>query len=119
MVAYLLLAMTAILPTYEEALAKATKQNLPLVVIVGAKWCDPCQTLKAELPKFGIRDCVITYVDIDDDPALAKQLMVEGEKIPQIVVFGRANERGPWKRVRAIGRQTKDRVLEMIQRAIR
>lgn len=119
MVAYLLLAATMVLPTYEEALSKSTKLNQPLIVIVGANWCVPCQALKEDLPKMGLKNCVITYVDIDERPDIAKQLMAEGESIPQIVIFGRADSRAPWKRVRAIGRQTKDRLLDMLQRAVR
>ncbi len=70
-------------PLPDEALAKARKDNKPLVVEFSASWCIPCQrmeqttfadaTVKALLQK-----CVFLRIDTDQQPELAKQVGVVG-----------------------------------------
>ena len=103
-------------PKYEEALAKADKSNKPLIVVVSASWCGPCKVQKATITgmeKSELKDTVITVVDVDERPDLAKSLM-DGSTVPQVVMFDRSGQ--GWKRVRAVGVQAKDRILEMLRR---
>lgn len=70
-------------PLLDAALAKAQKENKPLVIDLFASWCLPCQrmeqntfsdaTVKALLEK-----CVFLRVDTDQQPALAKEVGVVG-----------------------------------------
>jgi thioredoxin-like negative regulator of GroEL len=118
MILAILLAMFG--QTYEQGLAKASSAHTPLVVVVTASWCEPCKLLKDDIEsmrKGELRDAVIVFVDVDERPDLAKQLM-DGTTVPQVVMFHQSRT-GIWKRVRAVGRQTKDRVLEMLRKVVR
>jgi len=75
--------------TYEEALAASARNNKSVLVVFGAKWCNPCKQLdfeiknnpsiKAELNSFNM-----VHIDIDDSPALARKYEVGS--VPKIVV---------------------------------
>lgn len=106
--------------SYEAAFAKASKENKPLMVVVGARWCASCQILKKETIK-PMQDAkkldkvVLTYVDKDDRPELAEKLM-KGETLPQIVVY--TKKEGSWKRFSLTGLQSKKRMTELVARAM-
>ncbi len=105
--------------TYEQGLAKAESTKSPLVIVVTTQWCGPCKLLKSEIEtmrKAELKDAVIVFVDAEARPDLAKQLM-DGQTVPQVVMFHQS--RGVWYRVRAVGRQSKDRILEMLKRVVR
>lgn len=105
---------------YEEAFTKAQKENKPLLIIVGARWCASCQIMKRETIKpmndaGELKKVVVTFVDKDERPELAGQLM-KGETLPQIVVFKKQDD--TWKRFSLTGMQSKNRMTELLGRVI-
>ncbi len=103
--------------TYEDAYLKAQKEEKVLLVVVGADWCAACKTLKAStiepMQKSGKLDCVVvTQVDKDAQPELAKQVM-KGTSLPQLIAFKEVN--GTWKRFSLSGIQSENRVQELIR----
>lgn len=105
---------------YEEAFAKAQKEKKPLLILVGARWCASCQIMKKEtiepMKESGaLKKVVVTYVDKDERPELAEQLM-KGETLPQIVVY--TKESGRWKRFSLTGMQDENRMAELLGRAV-
>lgn len=102
--------------TYAEAFHQSTRSGRPLVVMLGADWCPACVKLKNNImPKVaqegGLKGVELAYVDVDKEPALAKQL-VRGGSIPQIVRF----ERGPngWASKHMIGAQSVSKVSQFV-----
>jgi thiol:disulfide interchange protein len=105
--------------TYEAAYAKAQREKKPLVVLVGADWCGACKTMKAstiaKMRESGDFDQVVyTTIDKDAQPDLARKLM-EGNSLPQIVVFHKSDE--GWKRTAVSGIQSENRMRELIRQA--
>ncbi len=121
-------ALIAMLPSstsrvsdYATAYQKAQTEDKPLMVIVSAKWCPACQTLKnttiKEMEASGELDEVsVAVVDHDADPKLAGELM-RGGSIPQIIVFTKANS-GGWKRSQLTGFQSRGPVRNLIRSAV-
>lgn len=106
-------------PDYETALAESQQASKPLVVLIGAPWCASCQVMKREtiepmMESGKLEHVVVTYVDKDERPELAHQLM-KGETLPQIVVFAKQPE--GWKRFSLIGMQSQGRMAELLRRA--
>lgn len=104
---------------YEDAFKLASKQDKPLLVVVGASWCPSCQVLKSStiepMKESGeFSKVVVSYVDKDEQPALAKQLM-KGTTLPQIILYNQ--QAGSWKRYSLIGIQTKKRMNELLTKA--
>lgn len=126
MIQLLLLCLVAVVSspskevmTYEKAYEKADKENKPLVVLVGADWCAACKTMKSttiqKMQENGqLDDVVFAQIDRDARPELSQQIM-QGDALPQIVVFAK-NEDG-WKKVSLTGIQSETRVRELIRRA--
>ncbi len=106
---------------YAEAYRKSQVEGKPLLVIVSAKWCPACHTLKdttmRDLETTGqLTEVNVAVVDRDVEPELAKQLMRE-QKIPQIIVFSKSNS-GSWERSQLIGYQPQGPVRNLIRSAI-
>lgn len=106
-------------PDYETALAQSQQQSKPLVVLIGAPWCASCQVMKREtiepmMATGELENAVVTFLDKDERPELAQQLM-KGETLPQIVVF--AKRTGGWKRFSLTGMQSRNRMAELLNRA--
>ena len=106
---------------YAEAYRKSQVEGKPLLVIVSAKWCPACHTLKdttiRDLETTGqLTEVNLAVVDRDVEPELAKQLMRE-QKIPQIIVFSKSNS-GRWERSQLIGYQPQGPVRNLIRSAI-
>lgn len=118
----ILLAVTAgenNAPDYDTALAASQKENKPLVILIGAPWCASCQVMKREtiqpmMETGKLDEVIVTFVDKDQQPELAQQLM-KGETLPQIVVF--AKQPGGWKRFSLTGMQSQNRMAELLGRA--
>lgn len=84
-----------------EALARAQERGVPLVADFGATWCGPCKqfattTLTDPRVIKALADFEFLAIDIDDDPAAARDLGVAG--VPDIwfvapngTVLGREN----------------------------
>ena len=104
---------------YEAAFAKAQDEQKPLMILVGARWCASCQVMKRETIEPMIHtgeldQVVLTYVDKDERPELAEQLM-KGDTLPQIIVFTKSS--GNWKRLSLTGMQSEKRMAELLGRA--
>jgi thiol:disulfide interchange protein len=105
-------------PSYEEALQRAQEENKPLLILVGAKWCAACEVMKREtiepMKQSGeLKEVIVTYLDKDQRPELAQQLM-KGETLPQVIMF--CKEQDQWKRLSLSGMQSKPRMLELLGR---
>jgi thiol:disulfide interchange protein len=105
--------------TYEEAMQKAQKENKPILILVGAKWCTSCEVMKRDtiepMKAAGeLKDVVVTYIDKDERPELAQQLM-KGETLPQTVMF--CKDADQWRRLSLTGMQDKGRMKELLARA--
>ena len=104
--------------TYEEAYAKAESENMPLVVLVCATWCAPCQVMRKELSVMQaegeLKDVVICVVDNDERPELASKL-VKGDKFPQLAVFNRHPVTKAWSKAVAVGRQSRAIVCDLVR----
>lgn len=106
--------------TYEAAFSKANEENKPLLILVGAQWCASCQIMKREtiepMTESGrLKEVVLTFVDKDERPELAEQLM-KGETLPQVVVYSKKG--GSWKRYSLTGMQSEKRMTELLGRAM-
>jgi len=103
--------------SYAVAFEEAKQSRRPLVVVVTATWCPPCQVLKEKTLEplensRGFDEVVLAYVDMDKEPALAKKL-VGGQGIPQLIVFEKDEEK--WAKRNLTGFQTLATVREFIK----
>ncbi len=75
---------------FDEAVEQAKKMDRPLLVILGAVWCAPCKQLEKdlELPMAGsiFKQWIVVKVDIDEEPALAKEWQVGA--VPAFRILG-------------------------------
>ncbi len=57
------------------------------VVKFGAEWCGPCKTINTVLQKMQdeFQDYNFVYVDVDDDPDLAKEYKISA--LPTVILF--------------------------------
>lgn len=105
--------------TYEEAIQQSQKENKPILILIGAKWCASCELMKRDtiepMKSAGeLKDVIVTYVDKDERPELAQQLM-KGETLPQVVMFCKDSDQ--WRRLSLTGMQNKVRMQELLARA--
>ena len=95
---------------YSEAMAQAKAQSRYAVVKATAGWCPPCKQmdrttwLDEGLIKWINDKGVAVYLDVDKEPALAKELRVEA--MPTIVVFKDGKEFD-----RVVGYQSAEQML--------
>lgn len=86
--------------TYAEAFELARNGDKPLLVMVTASWCPPCQALKAStLPTLMHRQSFKNFhfamLDYDSDSEIANQL-IGNRGLPQLVMYEKSN--GKWLR---------------------
>ncbi len=93
---------------YSTAYHRSAEDNRPLLVLVTAEWCPPCQIMKATtLPELEAINAFagvnLAAVDYDKQPELASQLI--GDRgLPQILLFKKVDDR--WERRFLTGIQT-------------
>ncbi len=68
---------------FNEAIARARRENRPVVIDFTAAWCEPCQRmLRDTFPDAKVdallEECVFVKVDTDEHPQLAKRFGVVG-----------------------------------------
>ena len=102
--------------SYSEAYQETMETGRPLVVLVCAEWCQPCQRMKKnvlpEVRKHGWMDKVsFAMVDWDHNGQLAQELS-GGGAIPRLVMYCRTPE--GWKRSELIGSQSVSAVEQFI-----
>lgn len=113
----------SILATGEDNYADAhheAEAGKPLVVMVGAEWCGPCQQMKqAVIPQVRkrglLRKVAFAIVDVDRERKLARKLIGSGS-VPQLIMFRRTSH--GWARNRLVGGQSVDSVEKFISRGI-
>ena len=106
---------------YKDAYQKAIKGDKPLLVLVTAQWCPPCQMLKqSTLPELEARksfkDFHFAKVDLDSDALVARQL-IESRPVPQFVIFEKQN--GKWQRRYLVGYHDVAGVEKFLQPSIK
>ncbi len=104
---------------YKTAYEKAQQGDKPLLVLVTAEWCPPCQIMKtttipALLRKDAFKDFHFATVDLDRDSIVARQL-IGGRGVPQLIMFERDGNR--WLRRNLEGAQTPARVEAFVAKA--
>ena len=70
-------------PFFREAVARAARENKPLVLDFTAAWCVPCQRMIKETfpaPKVAplLEQCVLVKIDTDEHPGLSQKFGVVG-----------------------------------------
>ncbi len=105
---------------YTSAYKSAMKSDQPLVVLVTAEWCPPCQNLKRNtLPKLvdrkSFKGVHFALVDLDKDSKVARQL-IGSRPIPQFILFEKKD--GKWTKKHLVGFQTVAKVEEFVGPAI-
>jgi thiol:disulfide interchange protein len=71
------------IPLLDEALARARKEQKPLVIDFFAEWCAPCRRMEKttfvdERVKAMLERCVFLRIDTDSQPELSRRMNVEG-----------------------------------------
>lgn len=107
---------------YSTAYKKAMKGDKPLLVLVTAEWCPPCQVMKnSVLPELLEKKTFAGYhfatVDFDAEKDLAKQLVRE-RGIPQLLLYEK-NESGNWGLRYLSGAKSVDVVESFLTRSSR
>lgn len=101
---------------YNTAYQRAQTGDKPLLVLVTADWCAPCQTMKqSTIPELMSRDAFKNFhyatVDLSQQESLGRKLI--GDRgIPQLIVFEKKNDK--WERRYLRGIQTADTVEAFI-----
>ena len=90
---------------YTTAFQRAQAGDKPLLVLVTATWCPPCQVMKnTTIPelmrKDAFKNCHWATVDFDAENEIAMQL-TEGKGVPQLLMFEKRD--GKWIRRRMAG----------------
>lgn len=104
---------------YKTAYNKAQQGDKPLLVLVTAEWCPPCQVMKSTtipelMKKNAFKDFHYATVDLDIDQKLARQLIGTGG-VPQLIMFEKKNKR--WVKRYLKGIQTTNNVEAFMARA--
>ena len=119
-----LILQTAVLAagdhSYTDARNKTTETGKPMIVLVSAQWCGPCQQMKKtvlpEIEKRGLFDRVtFAVVNVDRERTLARKLIGKGA-VPQLFMFRKTST--GWKRKKLVGGHTVDSVERFITRGI-
>lgn len=108
--------------SYETAYGQSQLDNKPLLVVVGAQWCEACHELESttirEMSESGQLAAVnMATVDYDADPALTKRL-VRDNRLPQLIIFSQSRSSGRWIRSQLIGMQEQEPIRKLIRNAV-
>ncbi len=105
--------------SYREAYQDAQAGDKPLLVLVTATWCPPCQVMKQTtipelMRKDSFKDFHYATVDLDREKELGHQLI--GKRgLPQLIMFEQEN--GKWVRRYLRGIQTVETVEAFVAQA--
>ncbi len=104
---------------YKTAYEKAQKGEKPLLVLITADWCPPCQVMKkTTIPTLMQKDAFKNFhyatVDLDKETTLARQLI--GKRgVPQLIMYEK--NKGKWIRRYLSGIQTPQTVEAFVAQA--
>ena len=106
--------------SYSEAHRITVKTGKPLVVMVGADWCGPCQNMRRSiLPRVRehglFRKIAFAHVNVDRDRELATQL-TGGGAVPQLVMYRKTKD--GWSRRKMIGSHSVEEVEKFINEGL-
>jgi len=101
---------------FNQAYQRSLASGRPLVVLLGARWCPACQTMKHSiLPRVaevgGLNKVVFTYVDFDQHRELASRLS-RATSIPQLIRFDRTP--AGWNSKHLVGAKSPREVYDFI-----
>jgi thiol-disulfide isomerase/thioredoxin len=107
--------------SYAEAHRETTQTGKPMVVMVEADWCGPCQNMKNNvLPQVKRRGALarvaFAHVNVDRDPDLVRGLLANGP-IPRLIMY-RKNKQGTWMRQELVGSQSVKTVEQFINEGL-
>ena len=97
---------------YKTAYQNAQAGDKPLLVLITAAWCPPCQQMKQTtipelMQKKTFKDFHYSTVDLDKEEKLARELI--GQRgVPQLIMFEKQD--GKWLRRYLRGAQTVETV---------
>lgn len=105
---------------YATAHKAITQTGKPMVVMVGADWCQACETMKQtvipEAKRRGLlRKVAFAVVNLDRDRELGRQLTHDGP-IPQLIMFRKGSD--GWRRKVLIGSQSLQTVETFINEGV-
>lgn len=105
--------------SYREAYQDAQAGDKPLLVLVTATWCPPCQVMKQTtipelMRKKSFKDFHYATVDLDEEKELGQQL-IGNRGLPQLIMF--EQEDGKWVRRYLRGIQTVETVEAFVAQA--
>jgi thioredoxin-like negative regulator of GroEL len=103
--------------SYTEAHRITLKTGKPLVVMVGADWCGPCQNMRRTiLPRVRehglFRKVAFAHVNVDKEKDLAKEIVGGVGAVPQLIMFRKTKD--GWTRSKMIGSHSVEEVEKFI-----
>jgi thioredoxin-like negative regulator of GroEL len=106
--------------TYTEAHRVTAETGKPLVVMVGADWCGPCQNMRrAILPRVRehglFRKVAFAHVNLDREKDIANEI-TGGGPVPQLVMFRKTKD--GWQRRKLIGGHSVEEVEKFINEGL-
>lgn len=106
----LIAAMSA--DPYGTARQQAQETGKPLLVLIGAGWCQPCQRLKSQIKADSDIKAIVGYLDIDAEPGRARPMM-RGTSIPQLTAWRFDGDK--WRRSETlVGVQSPEAVRRLV-----
>ncbi|MFK7767817.1 MAG: thioredoxin family protein [Mariniblastus sp.] len=105
---------------YKTAYEQAQKGEKPLLVLITAQWCPPCQIMKKTtipelMQKKAFKGFHYATVDLDKETTLARQL-IGTRGVPQLIMYEKND--GKWVRRYLRGAQTAQTVEAFVAQAI-
>jgi len=100
---------------YDAARLDSDANGKPLVVVVSATWCGPCQKLKGTIKQLQSEKELegINYTTVEIEEPVGRAL-ASGTSIPQIVIFQKVD--GEWTRERIRGNQPRETMRALFRR---
>ena len=104
---------------YRTAYKKSQEGDKPLLILVTAEWCPPCQVMKKTtipelLQKNAFKDFNYSTVDLDKEEKLARQL-IGNRGVPQLIMYEKQDQK--WIRRYLTGYQSPQTVEAFVAQA--
>jgi len=104
---------------YKTAYERAQAGDKPLLVLITAEWCPPCQVMKSTtipelMRKSAFKGFHYSTVDLDKESKVARQL-IEGRGVPQLIMYEKRD--GKWMRRYLMGYKSPEMVEAFVAQA--